>query len=253
MNRFFLIFYILGLLGCSVVLAEESIFRVRLVEDLGTLDWGYGEVNAQVVDQLMEGLTFVDRRGNATPAVARKWVSTGNITQFFLRSDAKWSDGRRVCAEDFEIAWQRIREAQIVSPYSHLFKDIQAVRAKSCEKLEVETKTPLSYLPELLSHWVFYPVQKNSYQKQRDKFFEPENLISNGPYKIKKWHKDSRYVLEKNEYYFAEKARPLLLEFLVVSDDQTALTLYKAGKIDWLKDPPILSRDQIVRSEGFRV
>jgi len=64
-----------------------------------------------VVRAIFEGLTEIDPRSlDALPGVAEKWSSSedGRTWTFELRRDAKWSNGRRVTANDFVKTFERL-------------------------------------------------------------------------------------------------------------------------------------------------
>src|SRR4051812_38162154 len=97
MIKFLRVLWILNVF--SFLNAAQAEFRFRINEDLGTLDWGYGEVAPNVVQQLMEGLTISGKNGEPLPALARSWrLNPENVYSFELREDAVWSDGQPICA-----------------------------------------------------------------------------------------------------------------------------------------------------------
>jgi oligopeptide transport system substrate-binding protein len=68
--------------------------------------------------QLFEGLTkFHPKDGHLVQGVATHWeVSEDNRNfRFHLRSDARWSDGKPVTAEDFAYAWRRVLKPETAS------------------------------------------------------------------------------------------------------------------------------------------
>jgi len=64
---------------------------------------------ANIIINVFEGLTRVDAKGRTVPGMAEKWtVSKDGLTYtFYIRKNAKWSDGKPVTAYDFEYAWKR--------------------------------------------------------------------------------------------------------------------------------------------------
>ncbi len=64
-----------------------------------------------IVRAVFEGLTEIDANSlEAVPAAAEKWSSSADLREwtFHLRKDARWSNGKRVTAENFVTAWQRL-------------------------------------------------------------------------------------------------------------------------------------------------
>ena len=63
-----------------------------------------------LIYQMFEGLTTYDAKDlHPTQGVATHWDQSDDnrVFRFYLRPDAKWSDGKQVTAYDFEYAWRR--------------------------------------------------------------------------------------------------------------------------------------------------
>lgn len=73
-----------------------------------------------LVRAVFEGLTDTNAKTlEAVPAVAEKWTASEDFKTwtFYLRKDAKWSNGERVVANDFVRSWTRL--AQMGDKISH--------------------------------------------------------------------------------------------------------------------------------------
>ena len=72
---------------------------------------------------LFENLTIKDEKGNIIPGAAESWISSNNNTIYIfnIRSNAKWTDGVPVRANDFVYAWKRIVDPKSGSSYSIYF------------------------------------------------------------------------------------------------------------------------------------
>lgn len=232
----------------------QADFKFRINEDLGTLDWGYGEVNVPVVQQLMEGLTLSGPKGEAVPAIASGWTTKNNTRFVFtLRPNAKWSDGKRVCSQHFVDAWKRVLSPEFASPYAHLLKGLKGVRADGCSKLVVELEKPAVFFPALASHWVLLPVRLDLIEKHGKKWTDPKNLVVTGPYVLETWKRDQRYVLKRNPEYFGKPAHEERIHAVVVSDDATALNLFEKGSLDWIRDVPLMERTRLASAPEYRL
>lgn len=257
---------------CSFVFfcaSSQAEFRFRLNEDLGSLDWGNGEINGPVVQQLMEGLTLSGPKGEALPAIAASWKKRGRVFEFNLRSGAKWSDGETVCAKHFVDAWRRALSPEFASPYAHYFFEIKnasrfhagelkkptavGVRAQGCNKLVVELERDAAYFPALVSHWVFYPIRLDLLKKYGKAWTKPENLAVTGPYALSEWKRDQKYALKRNPRYYGTPAHEENLVALVITDDSTARNLFEQGKLDWMKDVPFLDKPELSKRPEYRL
>lgn len=263
-----LIVFILG----SALFAQAAWagFRFRLRDDLGTLDWGYGEVNHQVVQQLMEGLVVAGPQGEPLPALAESWRSQngGRTHVFKLRAGMRWSDGEPVCASQFVDAWLRVLDPDTASPYAHYLFDLRNARAfhqgkvadrakvgvasKGCRELVVQLEQAVASFPVLASHWVLNPIRLDLIKKFGTKWMEPRNLAVTGPYRLEGWERDKRYVLKANPFYHGKRAGEERIEAVVINDDSTALSLFRQGALDWSGDLPFIEKPKLAASPEYR-
>lgn len=84
-----------------------------------------------VVRALYEGLTELDPKSlKEIPAAAEKWESSDDFKHwtFYIRNDAKWSNGEPLTAEDFVRSWRRAAALGNASAYPLLFQNIVGLR-----------------------------------------------------------------------------------------------------------------------------
>ena len=76
----------------------------------------------QILRDLCEGLTALDKSAGVTPGVASEWSTTsdGKTYTFKLRPDARWSNGDRVVAADFVAALRRLVDPATGSSYAQI-------------------------------------------------------------------------------------------------------------------------------------
>jgi len=247
-----LLIFLVTLSLASSALAQ-NLLRFRVNEDLGSLDWGYGEVTALVAEQLMEGLTSTDVHGQAKPALATRWSSSKDASQyvFHINPKANWSDGKRVCSSDFVDAWTRVKDPSFAAPYVHLFSEIDSFSSRGCNELIVTLRRPNRYFSSLVSHRVFFPIRKDLLTKYGNNWTRPENLVVTGPFVLVKWIPNKTFEMRKNPKYFGIKPVVDQLQALVISDDTTALNLFNSGELHWMKDLPFFERPKLSKKPEF--
>lgn len=263
---------ILFLLLCFPSAQTRADFRFRIADDYGSLDWGYGEVTSVVVQQLMEGLTLSGKTGEALPGLAESWRSfdVGSRAGFVfnIRKNARWSDGKAVCAQDFVDAWLRVLSPRFASPYAHYLFDIAnaipfhsgvltnsskvGVRAEGCARLVVQLERPASYFPALTSHWVLFPIRLDLIERFKNKWTDPANLVVTGPYTLKEWAHDERFVLIRNHGYYGKQPHEEVLRGQVIPDDGVAISLFQKQRLDWVKDLPFLEKAKLSQLPEYR-
>src|SRR5271169_3515795 len=171
--------------------------------------------SSQVIMDLYEGLTSESSSGEVVPGVASSWTvdSTGTQYTFYLRPNARWSNGKTVRAQDFLAAWQRVLDPKQGSPFASDLRLIVGaaavlagrsppsslgVVAANDKVLVVKLEQPAPYFPELMSHPATFPIFSDSSARTHD----PRNWISNGPYILSGRQIGTRVDLTRNSAYW---------------------------------------------------
>jgi oligopeptide transport system substrate-binding protein len=91
-----------------------------------------GEPEGRIAGGLFEGLTRLDARTlRPVPGVAERWdiSADGKRYVFHLRDDARWSDGRKVTAQDFCYSWRRLQDPALGSEYAYILHMVRYAEA----------------------------------------------------------------------------------------------------------------------------
>jgi oligopeptide transport system substrate-binding protein len=83
--------------------------------------------DTDAVRALYEGLTDYDPRTLLpVPAAAARWEASKNdsVWTFYLRDDARWSNGESVTAEDYARSWRRTLRLGEAAPHAALFENL---------------------------------------------------------------------------------------------------------------------------------
>jgi oligopeptide transport system substrate-binding protein len=202
--------------------------------------------STQVLQDLYEGLTSESPTGDVLPGVASSWTvdATGTQYTFQLRSDARWSNGKRVRAGEFVTAWRRVVDPKQGSPVSDDLRllagaadilagrstpDTLGVAAPSDDVLTVKLIQPAPYFPQLLTHSATFPIYSDSSARAHG----PSGWVSNGPYVLSAWQPATRLELSRNEAYWDRlNVHIPRIQYQVVPDQNSQLAIYRAGQID---------------------
>jgi ABC-type oligopeptide transport system substrate-binding subunit len=210
-------------------------------------DWRIGEA-------LFEGLTVKDPRTlQPQPGVAERWEgSEGGLTYtFHLRRDSIWTDGRPVTAHDFVYAWTRVLKPETASQFaSQLYPILNAeafnqgkiddpaqlgIRALDDYTLQARLHQPIPYFVYLTTTPTFYPVPHWIVEEYGDKWTDPQNIVSNGPFMLVEHRTHDRIIMDRNpRYYDAHKVRLDRVVAYSIADNFTAINLYESGYVDFL-------------------
>ena len=114
------------------------------------------------------------------------------------------------------------------------------VKAVDPQTLEITLIQPTSFFIDLLTMWVFDPVQKATIEANGDQWTaSPETYVCNGPFKITEMNMGESMVLEKNEHYWdAENVTMEKVTLRYILDTSTALTAYESGEVDGIRNIP---------------
>lgn len=336
-----------GLAGAALLASAPEPAELRMVNgtEPRTLDPGLmtGAPEGRIADAIFEGLTVRDPATlRPVPGVAESWdVSGDGLTWTFrLRADARWSNGRKVTAEDFAWSWRRLQDPERGAEYAYILHAIRfaeafntfgahaealagevrdallalgegtggeipaarwqrflaehrvadrvrgaedaslaallARRTGSVTRVEidaaaesllqvaarrrdgfleaerrfgrdagvfavddrtlvVELRAPTPYFLELTAFYPSYPVPRETVLRDRDSWFLPATIVSNGPFRLAAWRVHDRIRLERSETYWNRDAIRLeSVDVLPVENASTALNLYLAGDVQWL-------------------
>ena len=118
--------------------------------------------------------------------------------------------------------------------------DQVGIKAVDAHTLRVELKNPTPYFLYLMQFYVTFPINRSSVERfGYPGWSRPENIVVNGPFRIKFRRLRDRIRLEKNEHYWNAEAVSLnTVDALAVESSTTGLNMYLDGDVDWLPSPP---------------
>lgn len=247
--------------GCSsnqVELPEGTISYAITAEPASldpALTTGLPESNAEI--ELFEGLTRIDKNGIPQPALAEGLeISPDGLTYtFHLRDGICWSDGTPITAEDFVYSWRRVLDPNTASSNAYMLfvlkngeaynsEEAQAdevgIRAVDHKTLEVQLEEPAMYFLGLTAFHAFYPVPKNIVEANPDTWASSDkNLVSCGPYMLKKWIHSSEIIMMKNDKYWnKDNVKPPCITMPISDSAATRVNFLESGNADMVEEPP---------------
>jgi len=236
----------------------------------GTLYWGNGtepqSLDPQiatgvpehhVISAVMEGLVLKDRKTlEPRPGVAKTWdiSNDGRVYTFYLRENAKWSNGDAHTAHDYVWSWWRALQTALGNQYAYMlfpiknakryydgetsdFSDV-GVKAIDNRTLQVTLTNPTPYFLQLLDHYSLFPVHQATIEKfgradERGTRWSYEgNLVGNGPYKLEEWKINRHITVTKNPYYWDEANVSInSIVFKPVDNAVTEERMFRAGAL----------------------
>ncbi len=134
------------------------------------------------------------------------------------------------------------------------------IRALDARTLRVELVSPTPYFLDLVAFYPLFPVNRRNLEEARRRWpgsweiewLRPENIVTNGPYRILFRRVNDRIRLVKNEdYWDADHVAFRTIDALAIDHLGTSLNLYLTGEIDWIDRPPTNVIPRLMPREDF--
>src|SRR3954454_7905445 len=213
----------------------KTVLRMGFADEVLTLDpikTVYGP------DILIQGIMFsrllrssADRK-QLFPGLAESYeISPDGKTYTFHLTEAKFSDGSPITAEDVAFSYTRMR-FQKDSAYAAPFQPLVKAEAKDPKTVVMTLDRRFTPFLTLTEIWNTGIVPKAVVEKMGDDAFAKAPVVS-GPFKFVEWRTGDRVILAKNEHYY-RNGLPHLdgIEFMYIPDDNTRVSMLLGGELD---------------------
>lgn len=205
------------------------------------------------------GLTEVDgETGEMVPALAESWTvaEDGKTFVFTLREGLQWSDGEPLTADDVIFTYQDVLFNEAIPATSRdLFLIGEAGEMPKIAKLDdrrIEFTLPEPFAPfirttelgVLPSHALKDTITTLDSEGNPEFLATwtaatpPEEVISNGPYRLKQYLPSQRVIFERNPYYWEKDdegdQQPYIQELVwqVIENSNNQLLQFRSGGLD---------------------
>jgi len=222
-----------------------------------------GQADIRVVLSLFEGLTRFDPvTGKGVAGLAERWDISGDgrVYTFHLRTNAVWSTGESITAQDAAYSWLRALDPYTASDYAgELFflenaeeynagkiKDtsLVGVRAVDDKTLRVNLKAPCPFFLDLCALQTLAVVPRKSIEAHGERWIMKRPLPVSGAYLLEDWRIHDKIRLRKNpRYWDVAHTRNEIVDILPVESATIALNLYETGRADIIWDKNLIPTD----------
>jgi len=236
--------------------SETRILRRGLGGQPGSLDPQRAEdaFSYDVLRDLYEGLVASSPGGDIEPAAAESWdvSADGKVYTFRLRSNARWSNGDPVIAQEFMAALRRATDPATASGAADLLRAIEnapailrgelpperlAVGAIGAHTLVIRLSRPVAYFPDILTNTVASPLHSSTLTGAG--FSSPGETVTNGPYRLASLAPGAGLRLTRNPHYWdAGSVAYDEIRYVVVPDENAEYTRFRAGELDVTNSVP---------------
>jgi ABC-type oligopeptide transport system substrate-binding subunit len=238
-------------------LASSQVLTISLGAEPPSLDPGLATdtTSANVILNIMDPLVKLGPDLSPQPSLAESWDVNGKEVTYHLRKDGKWTNGEPVTAGDFVYSWKRTLSPELAADYAYQLYGIQGAAEyngcdpskQDCDALadKVMVSAPDDYTLKVTltseqpwfiqqsAHHAFLAVNKTAVEKYGNKWTEPQNIVTDGPFKLAVWKHDAELDLVKwDDWRNADDVTLTRLNGKIITDGTTAEQAYEAGDIE---------------------
>ncbi len=253
----------LGLAACGQTASTtkpSQELKLPATAQLDTIDLakatGYGQTG-----NVFESFYRLGKNGKVAPGLAdsAKVSKDKKTWTFHIRDNAKWSNGDKITAQDFVYSWRRTLTPATKASYTTMFSGIKngdkiiagkaspdtiGIRAKDQQTVVIQLDKPIAYFKILMAYPLFAPQNEKVVNKYGKKYAtKSQYMVYSGPFKITNWSgTGNTWSFVKNNHYWDKKVVKLQkINYQVVTNPQTGLSLYQNKKLDFAQ----LSTEQV--------
>lgn len=250
-------------IGLSLIVTSISCSRPSdLGDQLNVLDRGlngapdsldphkfHSTQAAEVLRDIGEGLLRYSAKGELVGGVASHWdISEGGLRYtFYLRPEARWSNGQPVTANQFVLSIQRLTAPSTGSPNSNFVSAITnsesviagimppsslGIVALDDHVLSISLSAPTPQFLYLLEHPSTFPIYATSIEDKLVYLDGEHQYVTNGAYKFKRQIVGSIIELRRNEYYWDNQNTKIDNVNYHIVDEAAEFNRYRAGDLD---------------------
>ena len=201
--------------------------------------------------KLFNGLVRFNENLDLMPDIAHSWkLSDDHMTYMFrLRRDVRFSNGRRVTAQDFKYSFERVLTPKTKAPLTWVLDRIEGandfiagragsvsgIRVVNDHTLALKLQKPFGPFLSLLAMTTAYVVPREEVERLGQDF--GTHPVGSGPYLLTEWKHGQFITLTAREDYFEGKPKLNGIFYRVIPEDLTAVMEFETGHLDVLQIP----------------
>ncbi|PSN12777.1 peptide ABC transporter substrate-binding protein [filamentous cyanobacterium CCP5] len=256
--------------SCSLQqFAKADVQASRLVtgtlSDPKTFNPVLSQESPNVFGLTFEGLTGTDGvTGDVEPALAESWdiAEDGKTVTFILKDALRWSDGEPLTADDVVFTYRDVIFNPDIPNNSRdgfrIGREGLLPQVAKIDERQVQFSLPEPFAPflrttslEILPEHVLRPLVEAKGEDGTPQFVSawgtdtpPDQLVCNGPYRIKQYVPAERVVFERNPHYWRQgdqgQPQPYIQEVVwqVVESLDNQLLQFRSGGLDLMGVSP---------------
>ncbi|MBA4494667.1 glutathione ABC transporter substrate-binding protein [Paenactinomyces guangxiensis] len=207
--------------------------------------------SANAINQIYETLVVRDPKTmEIKPKLAESYENPDpNTWVFKLRKGVTFHDGTPFNAEAVKYTFDKLRDPKTAAPRGSLLKPIDQIEVKDEHTVVIKTKEPYGAMLAALAHTNASIVSPTA-DKKGDLMKKP---VGTGPYKLKEWVQGDHLILEANDKYWDGTAKVKEVEFRVVPELSTAISMLETNQVQMVDNLQPEQLERLKRNKNISI
>ncbi len=254
----------------------QPVFKTNIIADPAMLDpITYSEIIAgRIMDKVYESLSANTAEGKIVPSLATEWKANDNATvwRFSLRKGVKFHSGREFTAKDVKYTFEQLllpgNKAGLNSAYLSLVQGAKEMKdGKATELSGVTIVDPHTIEVRFTEPEVLFPIyplylMDSGIVAEHGADWVTKVSSGTGPFKFNSWRRGVEVKVDANKGYWGGAPTIGGVQFLIVPNGDTALSMYEANELHFALLPDSLARriitdakykDQVVQAARAQI
>jgi peptide/nickel transport system substrate-binding protein len=238
----------LGSMGPKASAQGGKVIRFGVNRAPETLDPVTTDANPDIwaFTQIYQQLVKVNVKGDGfEPDLAEKWTTSpdGRTWTFFMRKNAKFSNGDPVKAGDAVFSLKRAHDTK--GPWQWALEAVEDIRAKDDYTVVISLKEPWAPFLADISLFSNSIMPEKVFKGAKDEDFA-NKPVGSGPFMLADWKKGEDMVMKANPHYYEPgfpKSQELRLKY--IPDDNARIIALQSGDVDGIDYPPFSRMEEL--------
>jgi peptide/nickel transport system substrate-binding protein len=244
---------------------EAKTLRTNLRSDPAMVDpVTYSELVAgDVMKNLYEGFTELDKDGNVVPALATRWEANADNKgfRFHLRKGVKFHSGREFTARDVKWTFEQIllpgNKGGLTLTYLKVLEGAQDILdGKATQLSGVKVVDPYTLDVRFTRPDVLFPIYPFQFMDsgivaQHGADWHTKVSAGTGPFKLVHWKRGQEVRLAAHKDYWGQAPAVDEVAMLIVPSFDTAISMYEANELDVVDLEAIQAR-RVLKDARFK-
>jgi peptide/nickel transport system substrate-binding protein len=174
-----------------------------------------------------------------------------------MRTDAKWSDGSPITADDVVFTYKNLSDKNVGAPGYSSYAQIDKVEKTANDTVvitlkDVDARFVYSLNVNIVPAKAFAGVKPEDMAKSKYGT-DVKTTITSGPFTWDSWTEKQFVTLKKNPNYFGPKPHLDQIVYKVYADQNTEVQALIKGEVDFLDTVPVAQLDALSNAQGVKI